>query len=401
MPPPSQSARARSRRAIIATSFAFLVTMLGTTLPTPLYSIYSEQLAFTPLTVTTLFAVYAIGVVGALALFGRLSDDVGRRPALMGAVALALLSALLFLIPPTLTILLVARIVSGLAAGLMSGAGTAAIMDLFPDNRKSLAGTVAVMVNSGGLAIGTLLSGALASGIALPLVTPFVAHLALCCLALMALVAWTPSPPQRGHLRIRPQRLRVPTEIRGPFLRAVLAAGTGFAGAGVLTAVSALFLARDLQLTSHFLAGFVVFLTFAGITGGQLIARNLEPRTALLAGCAGLVAAAAALAFALASATLAPLLIASVTLGVACGLCMNAGITTTVGKVAPDQRGEVSSSFFSGLYLMLAIPAIGVGLLSTTHGIRPSGLVFSGLVALLALGVGILEALTPRSSTDH
>src|SRR5699024_10518831 len=142
---------------IAATAFAFLVTMLGTTLPTPLYVIYATQLSFSPLTVTLLFAVYAIGVVGALSLFGRLSDDLGRRPVLMIAVTLALLSALLFVLPPSLPLLITARILAGLGAGLMSGTGTAAIMDLFPDDEQTTAGTLAVAANTGGLAVGTLL----------------------------------------------------------------------------------------------------------------------------------------------------------------------------------------------------------------------------------------------------
>jgi hypothetical protein len=60
----------RSSPAILVTSFAFSVTMMGTTLPTPL-PIYAHELAFTTLTVTALFAVYAIGVVATLLLLGR------------------------------------------------------------------------------------------------------------------------------------------------------------------------------------------------------------------------------------------------------------------------------------------------------------------------------------------
>lgn len=394
---------AAPRGALFATSFAFLVTMMGTTLPTPLYSIYSEQLAFSPLTVTVLFAVYAIGVVGALSLFGRLSDDLGRRPVLMLAVAFALLSAVLFLLPPSLPLLIVARIVSGFGAGFMSGAGTAAVIDLFPAERKATAATLAVASNTGGLAVGTLLAGLLADAAPQPLVVPFAAHLVLCVIALVGLAALTPSPAARGTLRIRPHRLRVPAEIRGAFTRAVLAAGSGFAVTGVLTAVTALFLARDLGLPSHTLAGFVVFLVFACMALGQLIARRLRPAVALPVGCLGLVLACGELAMALALASLAPLVIAAVILGLSGGLCMNAGIATTVERVPPARRGEVSSSFFAGLYVMLAVPAIGVGLLATRIGLREAGLVFTAAVALLATAVGIVELVSSRRSrgTSH
>lgn len=415
------------KRAIVATCLAFLVAMMGTTIPTPLYSIYAAELAFSPLTVTVLFAAYAIGVVAALACFGRLSDEIGRRPVLMIAVATALASALLFLLPPSLPLLIIARVVSGLGAGLMSGTGTAALMDLFPAERRATAGALSVGVNTGGLALGTLVAGIIAETAARPLVTPFVVHLELCALALALLALWSPRRPsglpvrpapfvtvgpdssqgthdqrdQRGgrseRPRIRPQRLRVPPELRGAFTRAVLGAGAGFATTGVLTAVTAIFLARDLRLESHALAGFVVFLAFGCMALGQLFARLLNPRVALPAGCAGLVVAAVLLATALATATLTPLLAAAVTLGLAAGVCLNAGITSLVNQSPPERRGEVSSAYFAGLYVMLAIPAVGVGVLASIIGLREAGLVFCAVVALLAVAVGVAQLRSSRA----
>lgn len=396
----TSSASARPGLAVSATAFAFLTTMMGTTIPTPLYSIYSDELGFSPFTVTVLFAVYAIGVVGALALFGRLSDDLGRRPVLMIAIGFALLSAVLFLLPPSLPLLIAARVLSGLGAGFMSGTGTAAIIDLVPPHRQKIAGTIAVAANTGGLALGTLLAGVLADLAPLPLVVPFAAHFVLCLVALLGLATSTPAPAPaaRGRVRIRPHRLRVPASIRGAFARAVLGAGSGFAVTGVLTAVSALFLVKELGLASHALAGSVVFLAFAGMALGQLLAGRLAPRVALAIGCGGLVFAAGALAVALATVTLAPLIVSSCVLGLSGGLCLSAGIATTVGQVPPAHRGEVSSSFFAGIYLMLAVPAIGVGLLAGAIGLRSAGLVFTVVVAVLATVVGFLEFVGMRRS---
>ncbi|ONI81327.1 MFS transporter [Actinosynnema sp. ALI-1.44] len=386
----------RSRVAVAATAFAFAVTMMGTTLPTPLYSIYAAKLALSPLTVTALFAVYAIGVVATLSLFGRLSDEVGRRPVLLAAVACSLLSAVLFLLPPSLPVLVVARVLSGLGAGLMSGTGTAAVIDLFTPKRKATAGALAIGVNAGGLAMGTLLSGVLADALSDPLVAPYVVHLVLTILAVVALWTSTERTAVGGKFRIRPHRLRVPARLRGAFTRGVLATGCGFAVAGVLTAIGALFLVRSLHTTSHTLAGFLVFLAFAGIAIGQLLGKGIAARTALPLGCAGTVVAAALLAWALAATLLLPLLIAAVVVGVSSGLCLYAGIATTVEQTPPTHRGEVSSSFFAGLYSMLAVPAIGVGVLAVLTDLRTAGLIFTGVVAVLALLVGIAERATAR-----
>jgi MFS family permease len=124
--------------------------MAGTTLSTPLYDIYSRRYGFQTVTITILFAVYAIGVVATLTVFGRLSDAVGRRPVLLAAVGISAAGSLILAFAPGLSLLLVGRVVSGLAAGLMSGTGTAAVIDLFPSERRGPGATVAVVSGSAG-----------------------------------------------------------------------------------------------------------------------------------------------------------------------------------------------------------------------------------------------------------
>ncbi len=76
-----------------------------------------------------IFAAYAVGVITALVAFGRLSDEVGRRRTLLGALALSALSAAVFLITQGPGLLLVGRVLSGLSAGIFTGTATAAIVD--------------------------------------------------------------------------------------------------------------------------------------------------------------------------------------------------------------------------------------------------------------------------------
>lgn len=395
---PQPTARPSYLPAALATAFSFLITMMGTTIPTPLYAIYSQNLDFSTLTVTILFAVYAIGVVSALALFGRLSDEIGRRPVLILGVSLALLSAVLFLLPPSLPLLLTARVISGLGAGFMSGTGTAALMDTFPPKRRGTAGTLAVGSNTGGLALGTLLSGILASSSPAPLTVPFLTHLALCILALLALAIWYPRPTKKGAFRIRPQRLYVPREMRPAFYRGVLAAGTGFALTGVLTAVSALFIARELGMKNHALAGIVVFLAFACMALGQLLARRAVAHTALIIGGVGFILSALALATALNAKSLGVLFLAAILMGISGGISLNAAIATTIEVAPVEQRGSVSSAFFAGLYLMLAIPSIGVGLMANSTGLPQAGTAFAILAAVIAATMIALETASARAS---
>jgi hypothetical protein len=173
-----------------------------------------------------------------------------------------------------------------------------------------------------------------------------------------------------------------------------MAGGAGFAVLGVLTAVTGLFLGTVLNESSHSLTGLVVFTAFACTALGQLLVRTLKPGTALPVACIGLIAAAALIAVAMATSTLPPLLIGAAVNGLATGIAVGHGIGSITTRSAPQHRGASVSTFFAILYSMLAVPAIGVGVLIRQTSLRPAGETFSAVVAALALGV-LLSLVRP------
>ena len=118
-------------------AFVLAATMLGTTLPTPLYDIYQAQWHFSAAVVTVIFAVYAAGVLAALLLAGRSSDQAGRKPVLAVALGASALSTVVFILAPDVAALLAARVVSGLSAGLMTGTATAALSRADPGRGRA------------------------------------------------------------------------------------------------------------------------------------------------------------------------------------------------------------------------------------------------------------------------
>lgn len=383
---------------VCAVAFGFWITMAGTTAPTPLYPLYERAFGFSEFTVTVVFAVYALGVVAGLLVFGRLSDQVGRRPVLLAATGLSVCAALVFLFTPGLAVMLVGRVLSGFAAALATGTATAALSELIPSGSRVKPATVALAANMGGLAGGTLLAGILADLAPDPLRVPWAVILVLTLLGLAA-VAATPAGAQGGSgfiLRIQP--LRVPAEIRADFLRAAMAAGAGFAVLGVLTAVTGVFLGTVLGLTSHTLTGVVVFTAFACTALGQPLGGRLpRPAIALPLACAGLLIGAALIATAMVTVSLAPLFVGAAVNGLATGIAMAQGISTITSRVAPRFRGETVSTFFAILYTMLAVPAIGVGVLIRASSLRPAAEIFSAAVAALALTVLLSLVRTGRT----
>lgn len=79
-----------------AAAFTFAIGMAGTTLPAPLYGLYQEQIGFSSLMVTVIFATYAAGVIAVLTLASNFSDLLGRRPVLLAALGFSVASALCF-----------------------------------------------------------------------------------------------------------------------------------------------------------------------------------------------------------------------------------------------------------------------------------------------------------------
>jgi MFS family permease len=142
---------------------AFAVTMFGTTLPTPLYVLYQEELGLAEPMLTAVFAVYAAGVLAALLLFGRASDQLGRRRMLLVGLTCSALSAVAFLLDQGLALLIVGRVMSGLSAGIFTGTATAALMDLAGTGQERRATLVATASNMGALGLGPLVAGSSSS----------------------------------------------------------------------------------------------------------------------------------------------------------------------------------------------------------------------------------------------
>ncbi|GAA2096529.1 MFS transporter [Kitasatospora saccharophila] len=368
---------------------AFAVCMAGTTLPTPLYGLYQERIGFSELMVTVVFAVYALGVIGVLLLFGNVSDAVGRRPVLLVGLGCAAASAVAFLAEQGLAWLFAGRLLSGFAAGLFTGTATAYVLELAPPGRKDRAGFVATAANMGGLGCGPLLAGLLAQYAARPLTLPFVVHLVLLVLSFAVLRALPESVDGARPLRTaRPHRPSLPAEVRGVFVPAAVAAFTGFSLLGVFTSVTPAFLAEQVGVHNHAVVGLVVATAFFASTGGQLLVPKLGARRAIPLGCLVLIGGLGLLALSLATHALAPLVLAALVGGAGQGMTLR-GAVGEVAAVAPDaHRGGVLSALFVVAYLGISIPVIGVGLLDGPLGLPDAGLVFTVCMAVLAAASG-------------
>src|SRR3954465_15168485 len=96
-----------------AVAASFVLFAAASSAPSPLYVVYQEQWGFSSTTLTVIFAVYVLGLLGSLLVVGALSDHIGRRPVLAAAVALEAVALLLFIVAGDVTVLAIARIAQG------------------------------------------------------------------------------------------------------------------------------------------------------------------------------------------------------------------------------------------------------------------------------------------------
>jgi MFS family permease len=374
--------------------------MVGTTLPTPLYPIYEARFGFSELTVTVVFATYAVGVLVALLLLGQSSDEVGRRPMMFVGLALAAASSVVFLLASALGPLLVGRFLSGLSAGIFTGTATAALVDFAPESASDRGTLIAALVTLGGLGTGPLVAGLLAQFAPDPLRIPYAVHLGfLVPAALIILLMPESVRVRRGRASFRIQRLGVPREMRSIFIRAATASFAAFAVLGLFSAVAPSFLAKLLHLTSHWLPGVVVFLLLAASAVGQLALELTTPEVALPLGSAVMVAGCGLIAGGVAVSSLALLLAGAVVAGLGIGLAFRAGLTMVERRSPSAQRAEVASSFFVVSYVAISLPIVGIGVAAQAVGLRTAGVAFTGVVAVLALAVTV-SLLQQRSASS-
>jgi MFS family permease len=367
-----------------------LVLFTLTTLPTPLYGDYAKAFHFSVFTLTLIYAVYVAGTLSVLFSVGRLSDQIGRRPVCLMAVGMALLSALLLVFARNTAMLFAGRFVTGLAAGLSSGTAIAWLRDLYGSRDQKAGSVQTVAVNVLGLGIGPLFCG-LAAPAAGPSFVPYAIYIVF--LAPLALAVWSARETVKQPRRLAQVRLGlrvgVPANCRAQFLAPGLITFVLYSLVGFYSALVPNLLAHVLHLTSHLVSGPLIFAFFLAAALVVVLLQTLSSRTAMLWGAALMLPALVLLVLAETQASLAALIAGTLAGGISLGIGYRGAIEVATKIAPPDHRAELLSMIFVCGNLGLAIPVIGVGLLSALTRPALAEQIFAGVIALLSLaGLG-------------
>lgn len=388
-------------RGFWVVALVFLVVMAYSTVPTPLYPLYQAEDDFPVWVVTVIFAVYAVGVMAALYLFGHVSDWLGRRRILVIATLVAAASAILFLLFRDVAGLIAARFVNGVSVGMLTATATVHLAELRaaarPGQTVVFAASVAVVANLGGLALGPLIGGLFAEFLPSPLMLPHAVFLAVLIAGALALtrVPETVARPATA-VRYRPQHLSVPATARVPFATAAFAAFAAFAVFGLFTSLAPTFLRSTFHEPDHLLAGVTAFAVFAAAAVGQLLVGRLSERAQLTLATTGCAVGLIAVSLGAVTGLLGVFLVGGIIAGFGVGVLFKATIATVGSLADPQRRGETLALFFLIAYAGLVLPVLAVGAALTVAPAVAVLLVFAALVLAATLWASL--AMRRRAS---
>jgi MFS family permease len=375
---------------LVAAVSVFL--LVCSTVPSPMYVIYASRWHFSAAMITIIFSVYGVFVLAGMLMFGGLSDVIGRRPVLLAAVFLAVVSLVLFTVAWGVGALLIARAVQGVAVGIASGAIGAALIELAPPGspgRGTLLGSTTPII---GLAAGALGAGVLVDHAPGPTVLSYVVLLVAGLLVMVAIagVPETATATAQGISTVlAPRRVSVSRSARRCFTLISLSVVAVWAVGGIYLSLGPSIVAEILHSRSHVLGGLAITALAGSGAVAQVSCQRMRGRRPLLLGALLMLSGLILVALALAAGSAVVFFGGTVALGFGWGATYMASFRLAAGLAEPDHRGELITAIYIVAYAAASVPAVGAGVAAQHFGLHTamaaSVAVVGGLVILAML----------------
>jgi MFS family permease len=379
--------------------FAFF---LAASAPSPLFVIFQKRWGFSPGMLTVAFSIYALTLLIALLIAGSLSDHVGRRPVIIGALVVQTGAMYCFVRADGIAGLIIARTLQGLGTGIASGALAAAIVEAAAPSAKRFSAVVVSVTPLAGLATGGLLTGIIPSCSSRPeaIVFVFLVGLFPACI----LPVW--ASRETAVVRAGALRSLLPKISVAPVARALLASGLPLIMA--VWALCGLYLSLVPPILSH------VFDMHSGLVNGSVIAVYcglgaivppclmwMPKRWTALGGSIVLLSGIGLLVIALAFGSLATFVTGTALAGAGAGVAITTFVQQLIPLAEKHEQAGLFAAVYVATYLSLSIPPISAGFLVPVFGyLRTAESYLVGLGVLTAVSIMIqrrMHVLPTRS----
>lgn len=368
--------------------------------PIPLYGLYREALGLSGSNLSLITVAYFLGTIGSLLVFARLSDHLGRRPAIALALGLSIAGCLLFARPSSFFHLMAGRLMQGLACGIASGSAGAYVVDSAPEHRRDLAAVITSSSPQVGLTCGSLFSAALVDLTALDQSAAFFA-LSACFVACIAALTLCPETAARrpGALRSLAPRISVPAAVRSVLPACCLAFMMTWAIGGMYQASATDFSALCFRSDAALPSALVFALYMAPTAIGSSLSSKLTPERSQ---AAGLLAFAGMLWLLFAALRLQnPALLLAATLGaaIAQGIAYTGAMRRVLKRTPTEHNAGTLSAVTMVSYAGPALTNLVIGLFGSDWDVVTIVSGYAGIACLCFAATALLyRTATPRAN---
>jgi MFS family permease len=361
----------------------FLLVFAISAAPTPLYGVYQDKWGFSAITLTSVFAIYAVFLLAGLLLFGSISDHLGRRRMISIALVANATVCALFLTANGVGMLYVARALQGLAVGVATSSLGAALIDLQPEG-SGLAPVLTSVSPLWGLAIGALGTSALVEYAPAPTHLIWYLLLGASLIGSVGILAIPETSP--GHPNVlaslRPS-IGIPSHARSTFAETAPIMIAAWAMNGFYLSLGPSLASQVLDSKNLMWGGLVIFLVTASGGFAAVFFRSVDARPTMIAGCFALLAGTA-MTFGAVAVTSAPaFLLGTGIAGVGFGLSFLGSFRVLSALAAPHERAKLVSAVFIEAYAAFSVPVVIAGIGTAHFGLHRTALVYSATLAVL------------------
>ena len=381
---PRQQSRAslsKTATTVMAVFTAMTFSACGAA-PTPLYQQYQESFGLTPFMLTVVFAAYVLCLLAALLTVGSLSDYIGRRPAIMAALALNIVAMIMFVAADSAAALTAARAVQGFATGLATATLGATILD-----NDRIRGQVLNSVTAfAGLTAGSLGAAALVTYAPDP--RQFVYLVLLGLSAVEMLILWhmpeTVAAKPGAFASLRPH-VQVPAQARHALFQVTPVTIASWALGGFYFSLMPSLVRVATGVTLPIVGGLVVAaLTFSGAVAVVSL-RNVAAVRILAGGIPTLVLGVAITLAGVGTQFVGLMLAGTIVAGFGFGAAFAGAMLTVMPLAQAHERAGLLSAFYIEGYLSFSLPAILAGLIAPMTGLPLAADVYGTAVIFLAI----------------
>ena len=386
---------ARARLSFVGAVGALVILYFASGSPISLYSMWQEELGMTHAQLSMVSMWYLLGTVIPLLFLPRISDHLGRRPATIIILMVAVCGAVTFAMVSNPEMIMAGRLIQGIASGLGSSTVAAYVVDLSADLPRWVGPTITSSAPTLGLSTGAFVSGGLMTYTSVSPTSYFEAVAVLIVIiAVIVVFARETMPRKPGLVRSLVPRITLPKGCGRLYAACTMLFIGTWAVGGFSQSFSASIVTEQFGVHNQFIAAAVFTSLLLPNVVGSFFSNRFETRQAQRWGMGMFLVMMVMMYVSLAYFdSLLLFCVFSVVAGIGQGIGFTAGVTALLSRAGKELRAGTFSTIYLTSYGGAAIPNFVVGLLPGTHAVLD---ILSWYVILIAVMYAVMLVLSAK-----